>query len=314
MLIEFDESTHTYFVDGDVANISVTELLAKHGLAPDYSGVNKKSLAYASKRGKEVHKDLENIFNKKDYTPTTKQGEQFAKWVKENVDCGVGEQMLAYNYKSMIFVGTADVMAIMKDGAYMVGDHKNTSKFHREYVSWQVSLLDYFARKLGTRNVNGKQIIWKGATKFYCFHYDPKIFEMRVYELDKVPDREIERLLECEYQGEIYTRQELAIDKRFAEKFEKAEQYVLQVQETLRMAEENARKYREEMLSYFEQQGIKSWETENIKVTYVPQMERLSVDSKALKEKYPNAYSECQKLNKVKAQLRIKKRGDENEC
>ena len=98
-----------------------------------------------------------------------------------------------------------------------------------------------------------------------------------------------------------------------AEKFEKAEQYVLQVQETLRMAEENARKYREEMLSYFEQQGIKSWETENIKVTYVPQMERLSVDSKALKEKYPNAYSECQKLNKVKAQLRIKKRDGEDE-
>ena len=314
MLIEFEEKDHIYSVNGDIAHISVTELLHKHGLAPNYDGVRKKYLAQASKRGKEVHKDLENIFNKKDYTPTTKQGEQFAKWVKENVDCGVGEQMLAYDYKSMVFVGTADVMAILKDGTYIVGDHKNTAQFNREYVTWQVNLLDYFARKLGTERVNGKQILWKGAGKFYCFHYDPKIFDMRVYELNKIPDREIERLLECEFQGEIYTRQELSVDKRFAEKFEKAERYVLQVQETLRMAEENAKKYRDEMLAFFEQQGIKSWETDNIKVTYVPQTERLSVDSKALKDKYPMAYSECQKLNKVKAQLRIKKRGGEEEC
>ena len=41
MRIDFDEKNHIYRVDGDIASISVTELLHKHGLAPDYSGVSK---------------------------------------------------------------------------------------------------------------------------------------------------------------------------------------------------------------------------------------------------------------------------------
>ena len=78
MRITFEEQGHVYTVNGDIATISVTELLGKHGLAPDYSGVDKAKLRDAASKGKAVHKDLENIFNEKDYTPVTEQGRQFA--------------------------------------------------------------------------------------------------------------------------------------------------------------------------------------------------------------------------------------------
>lgn len=315
MIIEFEEKDHIYTVNGEIAGISVTELLAKHGLAPDYSGINKQKLRESADKGKEVHKDLEDVLNIAAYKPKTEQGKHFAEWVKENLDCGVGEQKLAYEYKGLIIAGTADIMAIAKDKTLIVADHKNTAKFHREYVSWQVSILDYFARKLGREKVNGKILGWKGAKEFYCFHYDPKTGEMKVYELEKIADEEIERLIECEYNNEIYQRAVLVIDPELEQKYLLAEEKFMEFEKQGKELQKARDDLRTELLKLFEEQGIKSWESRDGKllVTYVAPSEQLRVDSTKLKTKYPQVFTDCQKLSKVKAQIRVKVRGEDDE-
>ena len=77
MKIEFAPRTHTYIVDGDIASISVTELLHKHGLAPDYECVPKDRLKKAQDEGRDIHKDLELLMNEVDHEPTTEQGKTF---------------------------------------------------------------------------------------------------------------------------------------------------------------------------------------------------------------------------------------------
>ena len=315
MVIEFEEKDHIYSVNGEIASISVTELLAKHGLAPDYSGINKQKLRESAEKGKEVHKDLENILNEAGYEPKTEQGKQFKKWVDENLDCGVGEQMLGYEKDGMIIAGTADMMGISKNRKILIiGDHKNTAKFHREYVSWQVSLLDYFARQLGKEKINGKLLNWKGAEKFYCFHYDPKTGKMEVMELEKVPDEEIEKLLDCEYNNTLYTRPMLVVDPELQERYLKAEETFMAIEEQAKKAQATRDELRGELLALFEAQGIKSWESPNGKllVTYVAPQDRISVDSAKLKKTYPQIFTECQKLSKVKAQIRVTVRGEED--
>lgn len=311
MLIEFEEKNHIYSVNGEIANISVTELLRKHDLSPSYAGASKQQLARASKRGKEIHKDLENILNEKNYKATTREGEQFEKWVAENLDCGVGEQMLAFQFQEMIIAGTADVMGFLKDGTPFIADHKTTTKFYKEAVTWQVNLLDYFARKV--KVVNGKPIKWAGAQKFYCFHYDPKIFDLVVYELDKIPDVEIERLIDCEYRNEKYTRPTLIADQKLLDKFTKAEQYLAKVEETYKKAQENAKKIREEMLAIFEKQNIVSWENEKMRVSYVPPTDKVVVDSTKLKRDFPQVYAQCTKISSAKSFVRIKLKGGEED-
>lgn len=315
MIIEFEEKDHIYTVNGEIAGISVTELLAKHGLAPDYSGINKQKLRESADKGKEVHKDLEDVLNIAAYKPKTEQGKHFAEWVKENLDCGVGEQKLAYEYKGLIIAGTADIMAISKDKTLIVADHKNTAKFHREYVSWQVSILDYFARKLGREKINGKILGWKGAKEFYCFHYDPKTGEMKVYELEKIADEEIERLIECEYNNEIYQRAVLVIDPELEQKYLLAEEKFMEFEKQGKELQKARDDLRAELLKLFEEQGIKSWESRDGKllVTYVAPSEQLRVDSTKLKTKYPQVFTDCQKLSKVKAQIRVKVRGEDDE-
>ena len=316
MIIEFEEKGHVYSVNGEIASISVTELLAKHGLAPDYSGVDKKKLRESSAKGKEVHKDLENVLNVAGYEPKTQQGKQFKEWVEQNLDCGVGEQMLGYEKDGMIIAGTADVMGISKDRTFVIlGDHKNTSKFHREYVSWQVSLLDYFAKKLGKEKINGKVLDWKGAKEFYCFHYEPKSGSMTVYELEKIPDEEIERLLDCEYNNTLYERQTLVVDTELEKRYLQAEKMFLDIEAQAKAAQNTRDTLRAEMLSLMEKQHILSWESRDgqLKVTYVAPQDRITVDSKKLKTEYPQVYSECQKLSKIKAQIRVTIRGGDAE-
>lgn len=315
MIVSFEEKGHIYSVNGEIASISVTELLTKHGLSPDYSGINKAKLKESADKGKEVHKDLENILNTAAYEPKTEQGKQFAKWVKDNLDCGVGEQVLGYEYNGLIIAGTADIMAIGKDKTLIVADHKNTAKFHREYVSWQVSILDYFARKLGTEKINGKLLNWKGAKKFYCFHYDPKSGEMAVHELEKVSDIQIEKLIECELKGETYQRPVLVIDPELEKNYLMVEEKIVALEEQIKEFQKARDGYREQLIELFEKQGIKSWETpdKRLLVTYVEQSERITVDSSKLKKKYPQIFTECQKLTRVKPQLRVKVRGDDED-
>lgn len=313
MRIVFEEDGHRYKLNGNIADISVTELLAKHGLAPKYEFVKEDKKKESAELGKKVHKDLENILNKENYDAETEQGRHFQKWVRENLDCGVGEQMLGYEFNGWRLCGTADVMGILKDKTYIVADHKNTAQFHREYVSWQVSLLDYMARKLGKERLNGKALNWKGASKFYCFHYDPKTGDMKVYQLDKIPDSEIEELIQKEYNGEIYQRKELVVAPELQLQFKQAEQVLLKVEQDYKLAQENAQKVREELLKLFEEQHILQWKCDDMTISYVPETDTTRVDGNKLKREYPQVFANVQKLSKKKAYIRITTKESEEE-
>lgn len=317
MIIEFDEKDHVYSVNGEIARVSVTQLLRKHGLAPNYDGVNKQNLEYAAKQGTAVHKDLEDLVNAKnflEYQPTTRQGEQFKNWAKEHLNGAIAEQVLGLDYKSMYIAGTADLMAIMQDGSLMLADHKNTSVFHREYVTWQVSLLDYMARKLDGTILNGKNFTWKGATKFYCFHFNPKSKMMRVYPLTKIDDSEIERLLESEFNGEIYQRPMLCIDEKLQKQVLMAEKRLIKIEQQNKKAKEQCEKLRGKLLELFKEQKIHTWESPDkaIQITYVPQTDRISVDSAKLKTDFPMVYDKCTKISTVKEQLKVKIRENDD--
>lgn len=316
MIIDFEEKDHCYSLNGEIADISVTELLHKHNLAPDYSGAPKKKLSASAKEGKEVHKDLENVLNVANYEPKTLQGQNFKKWVNENLDCGVGEQVLGIDWNGLLVCGTADVMAIGKDKSLIIADHKNISKFdatYKEYVSWQTSLLDFMAKKLGKEPINGKVLNWKGAKSFWGLHYNKKTGELTPIELQKIPDVEIERLLDCEKKGEIYQRPVLVIDKNLENQFLQAEEELSKIELAHKEAEMKSKALRQQLCELFERQGIYSWESPQgkIKVTYVRASETTRVDSDKLKEKYPQVYTECQKLIKKKSYILVTLRENE---
>ena len=314
MRIDFEEQNHVYRINDEIANISVTELLAKHGLAPNYLGASRAKLKECADKGKEVHKDLEQIINDLNHVPTTEQGKQFREWAKMNLQNGIAEQIVGFEREGFTIAGTVDLLGTDMEGNLIIGDHKNTSKFHREYVSWQVSLYDYFLRRLRNEKINGVQFRnWNGAKRFYCFHYNSKTAKMTIYELEKIADEEIEKLIECERHGEKYRRPQLYLATEISEKFLMAERLLVQKELEYKQAEENAKKIREEILEAFEKQHVLSWESPNkaVKVTYVSKREGFTVDQTKLRREYPLVYEKVVKPTSRKAYIQIKLKGEQ---
>lgn len=67
---------------------------------------------------------------------------------------------------------------------------------------------------------------------------------------------------------------------------------------------------REQLQAAMEAHGIKQFDNEVIKVTYVEASSRNSVDSAKLKAKYPEIAAECNKSSAVKAFVKIELKGD----
>ena len=69
--------------------------------------------------------------------------------------------------------------------------------------------------------------------------------------------------------------------------------------------DEQDKNMRKELEASMEKYGVKSFENEIIKITYVEPTTRTSVDSAKLKKKYPSVFEECSKTSEVKGSVRI---------
>lgn len=297
-MITFDAATHTYFKDGDMASISVTELLHKHGLAPNYEWVSEAVLEKARKRGKDVHSDIDMAvkFWGKEYIPETNEGLAFAKWAKKNKACFLqSEYPMVLEYKGLLIGCTVDLFCVCERGRALC-DHKTTATFQREYVTWQLSIYDYILRKCG---------VWEGAEKLICFLYpNGKKFEEK--ECERVPDSEIEKLLDAELNGEIYKRPTLAVPDEMCLELNAAEETLIFYEKAYKVAKERSDKVREAIRAEMEKQGVFTYETDRVKVTYRNGYERTSIDSTRLKEELPKVYAEYAKKSRVKPAVEIK--------
>ena len=95
----------------------------------------------------------------------------------------------------------------------------------------------------------------------------------------------------------------------------KAESEYQRLQKEFKRAEEQIKQMRAEILKLFEEQKITSWESKDksILVSYIAPNEQVRVDSDKLKKEFPQVYSQCTKIVKTKASVRITQRNKDEE-
>lgn len=72
-----------------------------------------------------------------------------------------------------------------------------------------------------------------------------------------------------------------------------------------KMLEEQEKKVRMTLEAAMDQYGIKSFDNDILKVTYVAPTTKTSVDSAKLKKEYPEIFKKCSKTSDVKGSVRI---------
>lgn len=123
--LDFVESTHTYTLYGQKIP-SVTQLMAPLSAAV-YNGINTEVLNKAADRGTEVHQAAENYanFGIEDISPEHRSYfDGFRKWFDEVQPVVVSTEFKTY-HKYLIYGGTVDLLAYIKDKLYVI-DYKTT--------------------------------------------------------------------------------------------------------------------------------------------------------------------------------------------
>lgn len=283
-MIEFREDTHEYFLDGKKL-ISVTQLMRKHGLAPSYDSVPEAVLKAKAERGTLIHKEIEEYI-KNDEIGFTTELYRFIDHINETQIMPLASEEIVYND---IVAGTVDL--IFEDGT--IADIKTTATLHKEAISWQLAIYSYlYFSRYGA-------ICGKGA----AYHFNAN-GELKVVDIPLKPVAEVERLLECERNGELYTQSLTGTDAQLAELAE-VESLIKAIEERKKAAEAQAVELRAALMAAMEANGVTSFENERIKLTYVAPTTRTTIDSARLKKEMPEVAEEYTKTSNVKASLRI---------
>lgn len=146
-LLEFDEVTHTYSIDGIVLP-SVTQIISE--IMPNkYANVNKRVLNEKAKFGTEGHKiierlDVTDIDNAKNLVGMIENKSleicirEYLRLVsKYNIYPYLHEMSVHYSY---IYAGTLDMIARVNDDDLSLIDIKFTSTLDKEYLAWQLGM------------------------------------------------------------------------------------------------------------------------------------------------------------------------------
>ena len=185
-MVIFKEDTHQYFKDQKEL-ISTTTLMRKHHLAPDYTGVSVEVLNAKARRGSYIHKEIE-MFVKNNELGFTNELQLFIDKIREL------QRQVLYSEKLVaddLVAGTIDLVF----GNKIIADIKTTYQLHIQSVRWQISIYVY----LYDRDHYGE---YKGEVWWF------KDGDLKVVEIELLPIEKVERLFECERNGEIYVEDE----------------------------------------------------------------------------------------------------------
>lgn len=301
--ILFKEEGHEYTVNGRKSDCSVTELIGKQIDKTEWFGVPSDVLKRAADRGTFVHKDLE-LMVRDGRPPETQEAKNFAAWLTtQKLENPKTEFKLAIEHHGLLLTGTADFIATLNLFSTLA-DYKTTSVIHHETVRWQLSLLDYMARKCNGAIINGVLLEYTPAEKFFVFHFDKEGVFTPV-ELTKISDIEIERLLDAEADGKEY-HPSTFITPRLQADVVAVQTQIAQHQLALKALEAQDTALKTSLLTAFEANpDIKSVECPEFKITYVAPTVTTSFDSKGFEAAFPEEAKKWRKTSSKKGYVLI---------
>lgn len=302
----FTEEGHKYSKDG-FEFISVTQLLEKHFLAPNFNLVDNTVLRLAREKGRAIHKEVEDYI--KTNTKPSLYDESLAtcKLLEENKK--------KLNYKSemrictpldfrILIAGTIDIYCEDKKSKEVeLIDIKSSKTFTnetKEYATWQLSLYSYILR-LNNKNLKVRDI--------KVLYFDKEDKSKAILEsLAPREDKEIEKLLDCEEMGLIYKSKDRLLPKEMLN--ENSIFLIKNIQEhqrCIKELEEQLKDVKNAIYNYMQKEHIDKLTSNDgsLTISKIAPSIRDGVDIKRLKEEQRGIFEEYKKETETKGYVRF---------
>ena len=297
-MLKFNKDTHEYSLDGKKL-ISVTQLMQKYGLAPNYDGVSPEILKRKAERGTLIHQEIEEYIKKREIG-ISDEVEEFVYYVNNN---NVNVVESEYQVWNDVVAGTIDLI-LQSNNSKVIADIKTTYSIHKESISWQLSIYLYLYLNLIDKMDEYNDYVGQ----VYHFNKDGKLSVINI-PIKNVVD--VERLIDCERKGESFDLvNHIGLD---LEKIIEVEKIIKYYDEKKKEFEKEENELKNALIKAMEENGITSYENESIKLTYVSSVIRETIDTNRLKEERPELVKDYIKLSEVKPSVRIKIKENKNE-
>lgn len=297
--VVFNEENHTYFL-GEKQLQGITGMIGRQLFSDKYKGIPEYVMKRAADKGSRIHSQCEFV-DSTGFEPESVEAENY---LRERVNAGYNALANEYTVSDEEYFASNIDCVWEKDDEVSLADIKTTYRIDKESLSWQLSIYAYLFEKqnpgLKVRNLYG---VWLRGDK------------SELIPVDRKPDEEVRRLMECEVKGEKYLSAEIAPAPGMQLMTAAAVQMLIDVQEELDFAKEQSEKMKEGLKAAMIEHGIKVWDAGQLRASLTPAVTSKSFDAKAFQADHPELYSKYLKSVEKKASVRITIRKEkEDEC
>lgn len=302
----FDPVSHTYLTDDGAMLIGVTELMKKHGLGADYSGIPEAVLNKAAEEGTALHKEIEDYDNGLSVLRTPLI-EEYARL------CSVTGLIFVRNE---YLVSDDEMVASSIDGVYglknrnrkknevVLVDYKATLKLHKRALEWQLGIYKVFFE----RQNPGLTVV-----ACYCLHLDKKTKSIKgLVPIEPVSEAEVEALLQAEREGRIYIDQHDEPTAELVLTDEELASYVAQASEVARLKEQakaiedGLKALDKRVLDYMLEHDLVTLPGGGGEFRLKRAYERTTIDTERFKKMQPGLFEQYSKTTTVAASISFK--------
>ena len=275
----FVEGKHEYYLRNIKTKerykdlISVTNLMTKHGLSVDYGEVPEHIMANARLFGELQHKYFEKYFKgeitKEDLSTISLEGVNI---LEGNGFAPIANEKRVYNE---LAAGTIDMLASLNERLAIV-DFKFTYNYNIHSITWQLNIYRILLRQnLGIE-----------VDELYCLWYNKQKEAFELREVDILDDLIVIDLFKAELDGKKYIDKQNQLIQRIEKELQIDETFIRfhEAQDFLKKLENDMEAAKTVLLNEMERYGIKSFETPNFKITYIPESNSVSYNNKAIRE------------------------------
>lgn len=299
--IFFDALTHTYLRRGDYKELlGVTSLMKKMGVSPDYSGIPAETLQKAADRGSAVHKAIETWCIRGEAVIS----EEYADYVIPALEAFKKLELpvLANEYLVSDNENVASSIDIVLDDLTLV-DIKFTNKYHKDPVSWQLSIYKWLFELQNPR---------KKVKCLKCLHWNRERSMWEMLDVQEKPREQVLGLIEAYKDNLPFVpagQEPVALtpeQRQVVALLEELERRITvldtQVKEFKRQQEEQ----KAAVLKFMGEHNLTKWEVSPTLIfTRVAPTTRQTFDSKRFQMDNPKTYEEYLKTSEVKETLKI---------
>lgn len=158
-MVEYDDLTHTYWVDGQICP-SVTQIIAWK--FPDkYSMVSEEVLREASLKGTELHNAIE-VYEKYGMERDDLLEFRNYKFLKNKFNFKVigNEEIVTLTYKGLTVCGRTDLIVQNSDGRIGLADIKRTASIDKTYLAYQLNMYKVGYQQTFRKPIDFLECIW----------------------------------------------------------------------------------------------------------------------------------------------------------